>query len=361
MNIYEKSVSNITRNFIRHKNILDTINLAYSTLAFAEPSDVICIPGPSQSGKSTTSKQLRKMLNPPGVDPDGKKSITVGVQATNCSTRGSFSTKMFAQKLVDALNHPIYADKSENVSAKDLSSPGKYETTMWRVIHHSLLINNKRYIFIDEAQNILFGGGSRGAGAILNSWKCVAEDAKSVLVLTGTYPILSAILDAKHVIGRTSIIHLPRYKYDVNGARHFSDILTTYQDFLPSDALDLNKHLDFILNGCLGCIGLLSRWLRTALAMAMTEKCILSFEIMNRAKLNDTYLRALYHEILEGEDFLAFMEEDKQSGNLLRDGSQAVTNRAEVAESNGSIRPKPFTVKAVRRKAGERVKGEVNV
>src|SRR5690554_5760880 len=86
-----------------------TLEVSYAKIAMAAPSQVICVIGPSRVGKSRLSTVLRQMLNLPGVGIDDPNSLSIGVRASNCSTNGAFSTKVFARKAVAALNHPILA------------------------------------------------------------------------------------------------------------------------------------------------------------------------------------------------------------------------------------------------------------
>lgn len=347
---------------INHPIWANTCQESYAQVLMAAPSEVVSIKGPPRVGKSRLSIVLREMLNPPGVGINDKNSLSIGVRASNCSTNGAFSTKAFARKAVTALNHPIFAtDRSAVLNG---SNKREVEADLWLALECGLPAAGKRYVFIDEAHNITRGMGKHGAGAILDAWKCMAEDANVVLVLTGTYELHMAMQEATHVLGRNSGIHFPRYQVTRDGIIGFNQILKTYASHLPlaQDIDNLCAHSEFLYSGSLGCIGLLERWFRRALAVAMANNKSIDLRTLEQSRTSNADLQIALNEIQLGEQLLT--NSDSKTPNSVNDINRDVSKTSATESSSPRSKhgkSKPFVCKPVRRKAGERLQGAVDV
>lgn len=369
MNRYFDAGNAIKNLKIQHPIWAQTLELCYANVALAEPSEVVSVIGPSRVGKSRLSQAVRGLLNPPGVSIDDQRSLSIGVRASNCSTDGAFSTKAFAQKTVAAINHPIMEGLiSDGLSKK---SRGPSEANMWVALERGLPAACKRYMFVDEAQNIMRARGKGSPGAILDAWKCFAEETQIVLVLTGTYSILDAIKQAPHVIGRQGEMHFPRYQVTREGLRGFLNILRTYEKYLPIDKSmgALDDHIKLLYGGSLGCIGHLNRWFRNALTRCVVMKSDITLEILHASRVSDRNIRELSENIRLGEELMEISEmfsspkpSEQEFSDPVNDfetqNQEASVEQQITKKSQGQ---KPYSCKAKRRKAGDRVKGVVDV
>ncbi|MCH2159851.1 MAG: AAA family ATPase [Oleiphilaceae bacterium] len=366
MKRYIDAGSAIKETYIQHPIWAETLELCYANVAMAEPSEVVTVIGPSRVGKSKLSLAVRGLLNPPGVALDDKESLSIGVRASNCSKGGAFSTKAFAQKTVTAFNHPIMSDWVAKSLYDD--SRGPSEASMWNALERGLPVAGKRYMFVDEAQNITRTTGKNGPGKVLDAWKCFAEEAGIVLILTGTYALHDAINQAPHVIGREGEIHFPRYQVTKEELKSFLQILKTYEKHLPIDKSmgSLDDHIQFLYFGSMGCIGHLSRWFRKALARCMVMKSDITLEILRLSRVSDSKLRLLSDDIRSGEEVMAISNlfcsphyEDLEMPDPVQNKeNQEINDQPSTKKQRDQ---KPYTCNAERRKAGDRVKGVVDV
>ena len=367
MNKYFEAGEALKSLNVKHPIWNRTLDLALSHIMLAAPSEVVCIVGPSRVGKSRLSLDIRRLLNPPTVGIYDRQSLSIGVRASNCARNGSFSTKAFVAKALQELQHPIFGVQ-KNVKDKDSSIGRVSEHEMWLALERGLPAAGKRYMFVDETQNILRATGKNGPAAILDAWKCVAEDAGVVLVLTGTYPLHSALQTAGHVVGRKGAVHFPRYQVTREDVAGFNQILRTYSKYLPlaSEIGDLNRYSQFFYTGSLGCIGLLERWLRFALSVAMADIADITLEMLKQSRLCDSDLRAISREILEGEELVLMSDlienQPIDTGLPLAypDPLTVMAQRQNPEEYKAKSK-RPFVCDPVRRKAGERVQGTIDV
>ena len=350
---------------IDHPLWTQSLELAYAKIALAAPSQVVCVIGPSRVGKSRLSAVMRKLLNPPEIGIDDPRSLSIGVRASNCNTNGAFSTKAFARKAVAALNHPILA--TSEPGDKDALIKLETEGAYWLALERGLPKAGKRFVFIDEAQNVCRAHGKNSVGAVLDAWKCVAEDAGVVLVLTGTYQLHKALQEAPHVLGRKSCVHFPRYQVTRKGIEGFNGIIQTYADLLPlaPGLKNLRTYSEYLYSGSLGCIGLLERWFRDALAVAMVHGRPIDLDVLVQSRTCESDLQRTLGEIVEGEEMLVSDEIEIQALTtppINAPSKPGLDQKVSKIETPSKQRQeKAFVCKPVRRTAGERVPGEVHV
>lgn len=339
-----------------------TLELVYARVALAAPGQVISVIGPPRVGKSRMSTVIRGMLNLPEIEIDDPQSLSIGVRASNCSTNGAFSTKVFARKAVVALNHPILATPArEDI---DMLIRQETEGAYWLGLERGLPVAGKRYMFIDEAQNVCRAKGRGGAGAVLDAWKCIAEETGIVLVLTGTYELHVAMQQSTHMLGRKSFVHFPRYRVTREDIAGFNAIVQVYAKYLPlvPELQNLCAHSEYLYSGSLGCIGTLERWFRDALANAMVRKGPIDLSALEESRTCDSDLAITLDEIVAGEEMLTAKEvktPPKSVPSVAR--STRVAQAEETPVKKLRRKSKPFVCKPVRRTAGERVEGEVHV
>ena len=349
---------------INHPIWIRTLELAYARIALAAPGQVVCVIGPPRVGKSRMSSIIRSMLNLPGIGIDDPQSLSIGVRASNCSTNGAFSTKDFARKAVVALNHPILSTSARD----DTHTLIRQETegAYWLALERGLPAAGKRYLFIDEAQNICRAKGRNGAGSVLDAWKCVAEDTGVVLVLTGTYELHNAMQNSTHMLGRKSFVHFPRYRVTREDILGFHSILQTYAGYLPlaPELENIHAYSEYLYTGSLGCIGLLERWFRDALGNAMVRSSPIDLRALEESRACDTDLAITLEEIVAGEEMMAASGIEIPA---LKDTAPSKKPEAATKEQSSTKQTrkprdvKPFACKPVRRTAGERVPGDVHV
>lgn len=369
MNKYFEAGESLKSLNVQHPIWNRTLDLALSHITLAAPGEVVCIMGPSRVGKSRLSWAIRELVNQSGVGIHDRQSLSIGVRASNCAKNGSFSTKAFVTKALQELQHPIFGGQ-KNVGDGGDSTGRQYGTSehdLWLALERGLPAAGKRYMFVDETQNIIRAIGKNGPAGVLDAWKCVAEDAGVVLVLTGTYPLHSVLQTAGHVVGRKGAVHFPRYQVTREDIVGFNQILRTYSKYLPlaPHVGTLDRYSQYFYMGSMGCIGLLERWLRNALSIAMADKADITFEMLKQSRLCDSDRKAISREILEGEELVLTSDlvenQPFDTGLPLAYPDPLIVMAQKQDAECKPKRKRPFVCNPTRRQAGERTKGVVDV
>ncbi len=349
---------------INHRNWVDALEEAFSLLITVSPGEVVSIIGPSRVGKTRLIKELRQLLDQ-GNDFDETGLLTsIGVRAVNAGPKGAFSTKDFIYRLLEEVKHPIYSSygeygDDENLLAKLDAIP---ERTLRKALERGIILRGVRYIFIDEAQHVKYvTKDAMAPSAVMDSWKCLAEDTESVLVVVGAYPILNTMLNSPHLLGRKYQVHMPRYYLNEDDLLQFQLIIKAFEESMNIDRsiAPLHKNKDVIAllyEGSLGCIGLLRAWLLHAHAKSLVKKCPVNKAILQMARKSLSDYDSIAKEIYEGEDLVKQIEEktgnnkntsqNKKNQNKNSKGSDSKTGR----KSTG----KPFQRKPQRMAPGHR-------
>jgi hypothetical protein len=344
---------------ISHRNWGRAYSELHMLLTYAEPGEVVCVTGPSRVGKSTLVKEVVRIVC---GESDFKKTGTmpfVRVSAANTGQHGTFSTRAFVVRLLNAVEHPIFSvphDAPDWCMEFQQKIDGKRESDIRLILERSLIHRRTRYVVIDEGQHAMF---SKKAGvaphAVLDSWKCLAEDTGVVLVIVGAYPILAMLQNSPHLLGRKSQIHFPRYLLSKEDVSEFYKIVAVYEEFFVSRIApeSLCDYAEILYAGSLGCIGLLRGWLRRAHALSNQDVGFGFRGILERTAISDSDLREIKKEIDIGEKLLAstigFVE-----GNIESELLKSIQPKSGV--KNGFGRSKPFQRKPARYAEGNRFK-----
>lgn len=333
----QSAITEIKTIRIPHKNYERALSDALAALVASSPGEVVCITGPSRVGKSRLAQELSDLLV--GDSLNETHQPVVIVQASNCSVDGSFSTKSFSVRCLQAVRHPFYGVGN----GKDIWDMERYrllertaETVLRPAFEEALVNRGTKYLVIDEAHHIRYArGGAWAATAILDSWKCMAAATGVVLVLVGAYPLLEVLQLSPHLLGRKHQVHFPRYYAIREDLLAFEEILETYSSIiqLPPGVQSLRDWNDLLYQDAIGCIGLLERWLRKGLARANSHKS----DSLDKPYLLDTRTpteerKRLAHEIAQGE-------------MLLEAQSEVELEESIVTPAAPKRKGKPFTAK----------------
>lgn len=349
----EESIGNIRGKRIPHRNYERALSDGMAALVSAAPSEVVCITGPSRVGKSRLAGELTELIA--GKEPirsDGSMPV-VNLEAANCSVRGQFSTKSFTVRALEAIRHPIYGPCSSD-TAWDTRRYQLLERTAEGILRPAFEFGLKhrrtRYLFIDEAQHIIYApGGAPAAAAILDSWKCLAATTQTVLVLIGAYPLLDVLKLCPHLLGRKHQIHLPRYYSTRDDLLVFESILDGYTQLirLPPDVGSLRRWNKLLYDDSFGCLGLLELWLRAALAVTRSR---------GEDVLTKDHLLAARRPLVERRGLAAEIEQGERALMVDGDGTAPCPSAVDTPakDAKPQTRPKPFQKRPRRYSVGGR-------
>lgn len=309
-NWIELALSAIETLKIEHSRFLRLRNRIISSLRAIWPGELIVLVGPSRVGKSRT---IRDALGiPENNQPAADGSMrTVMVEAENASKNGEFSTKAFMAACLKAIQHPIYGVMAEDDpwGAKlDRLIHNTSEGTLRSAFERALELRQTEYWVVDEAHHVRYiPGGDKAATKVLDSWKCLASKTKIKLVLAGSYGLLPLIGLAPHLIGRQQTLSFDRYRaVSRTEVDSWEQILREFSKFLRfRDGESLSTWNRLLFEGSLGCVGLLSQWLRACLARVDSDDIdVVTREVLEATRTPEVQERELLAEILLGEEDL---------------------------------------------------------
>lgn len=331
---------------IAHRNWLSALDEAFALLVTAQPSDVICLVGPSRAGKTRLIQRLSSLLSGNNDFEQSGELPVVAVEASNTGPNGRFSTKSFVHQMLHAVRHPLYTGYGLDPT-HHTNLDRKPEHELRRALELALQHRKTRYLFIDEAQHARYA--TRDSLAVMDSWKCLGRAGNVVLVLVGAYPMLDIIRDSPHMVGRKREVHLARYGSDTEDLKEFTRIVNYYEQELSSvcsDKFSLVRQLEMLHTGSLGCIGLLRSWLLYAAALAHANHTTIDQHLLKRSMHSDADRAVVLREISDGEHLL-------RSSDPIR--KQQLESPPTMKKSGKTLRTgKPFQRKPKRFKPGGR-------
>lgn len=306
---------------IPHRNWKRVLSEAFCYLSCASPGEVVCITGPSRAGKSLLIRRLIQMLVGDNCFDQTGRLPAVVVEAVNTGPHGSFSTKAFTQRMLDAVKHPVFTIRGQSLD--DMLAIQKMDRTtepsLRLFLEYALVARGVKFLFIDEAQHVKYvSKNAQAPSAVMNSWKCLAQTAGLVIVFVGAYPILDILVNATHLLGRKNPVHFQRYHPVEEDIESFAELLQSYSVLIDLDS-SLNSLVDvteLMYEGSLGCIGLLKAWLKCTDAISTIQQKKIDVDLLRHTRLTDLDLRAIKAEILAGEDNMkkSYMSEVRDTG-----------------------------------------------
>ena len=323
----------ISEDCVKHRNYCRVLDSIVNAFSIAQPGEVVVVVGPSRVGKSrAVEKAVKRLVRP--RDGVHERPFVV-LQAENASTQGAFSTKAFMQGLCRAIDHPIYGVAEPDdpwgtrVSARVNRTP---ESVLRDAVEHGLLLLRTRFLIIDEAHHVGYAGrSSANALAVLDSWKCLAHKTSTVLCLVGSYQLLHILAHAPHLLGRQRLIEFPRYlSKEPEDIKAFAHVLEAWSSRMRFERADetLQSWLKVVFTHSFGCVGHLSKWLRSALGEASAG---------NLAGISEDLLLRTRHPASQEAAIAAEIEAGEQAMSILRPVAAEARS-----PSNPTTRGKPF-------------------
>lgn len=297
-----------------HRNWMVAKADLMAALLAAQPGEVVCLTGPSRAGKS---KLVQEVCNAMYPRLDDAFMPVLALDIHNMASNGRFTSHTFYSEALNKIGHPFYGEEGLSPEEAALAlrrRENAKESLIQIALKQSILGRRVACLVFDEVQHLLYSiGGDKAASGMLDSWKCLAGETKLVIVLVGAYPILDVLNLSPHILGRTiPPVHLPRYHRNETDIRAFKAILAAYSKLLPVEGdCGLLQWSKLLYEGSLGCIGLLSKWLRTAVAqMALSHNSALTLAALNRTRTPRTQLEQMMKEIHSGELALRAWNDD---------------------------------------------------
>lgn len=114
----------------------------------------------------------------------------------------------------------------------------------------------------------------KNTSSIFESISSIAEEAECKVIFYGEFGIFDENKSSRAIIDKSKVVDLPAYRLeDPKEARAWRSLVFAMGKYLPGYmANTLNKNVNMVAYGSLGCIGRLIEWIDRAKAMKMAGK-----------------------------------------------------------------------------------------
>ncbi len=324
---------------IDHREYRKASEELFTHATFAPPGTVIMLVGPSRAGKSRVVKGVFSRLM--AKSPEAGKKPAIWCEAVN-SDRGRFSCKELTQRMLVALEHPLFPSSELDRPAQDghdgFPRRNATEPNMRIAAERAMRARGTHWVVVDEAHHIVQTHSPANARNYLDSLKSLGNTAGVVSVWAAGYPILDTGFASCHLNGRIRVVHFRRYRDTPDDRDEFCDAIATLSSELPFEAG--KSLLDFwtsLHRHSYGCIGGVVTW---------TQAALVEMLIRGHATLQPEHFSATrYHlQQLGMEDEIARGEKLLGTISIRSDSSPPVPK---AAKTQGKAR-RPFTRKPKR-------------
>jgi hypothetical protein len=158
--------------------------------------------------------------------------------------------------------------------------------------------------YIDEAQHLAKLTSGRRLQDQMDALKSLANRSHTLLVLIGTYELLSFHQLSGQLSRRSFELHFPRYGTSAGELKAFQSAIYAFQCQLPLiKAPELSRHWEYIYARSVGCIGILKDWLIRSLSEAYDrgEKTI-TLKLLQECAMSIGQCEQMAIEAREGEE-----------------------------------------------------------
>jgi hypothetical protein len=270
--------------------------------------------GPTGVGKTTLRQHITSRL----IDgTEGAEAHQLPVLALEAAApeSGNFHWGHFFRQALGELEAPFLKDKMEYAAnTAYFDRAGNYVISLRATardlrlsVEQALRYRRPRAVIIDEAQHLTKISSGRRLQEQMDVLKSLANQTGSLLVLIGTYELLTFHGLSGQLSRRSVRVHFPRYGSGAEDLKAFQSVLYGFQRRLPLvEEPDLLRHWEYCYVRSIGCVGILKDWLVRALGASMAEGGrTVSMRHLEETALSVWQCEQIARETLAGEERLA--------------------------------------------------------
>lgn len=305
-----KAFARVTLN---HSNLELAIKRLGLAVNQADRGSMVFMFGPTGVGKSTLVShmcaKLDKELRQQGGYDDSTLPAVV-IEAPYSDAR-EFSWKEFYIRALKRLHDPLPGKKIDDPRCSAifgiLNEHRQTGHALRMAFENALEYRKVRVLVIDEAHHVAKGASRNGLKEQLEYIKSLANLTEKIIVLVGTYELLSFRNLSGQLSRRSLDVHFRRYNLN-NRADYqvFCRIVKSFASKLPIPCdFELGKMVEDLYVGSLGCVGILSGWLARAMTLAVEEgNGMLRKQDLLQSMSSHDQMSKMIDELLEGEQLL---------------------------------------------------------
>jgi DNA polymerase III delta prime subunit len=310
---------------INHKLLDDAIQAVFQAIRNADRDSLIFGYGPPGVGKTTladlvVAKIIQLHLQSLKIDCQW---IPAGRFQLEAPPSGSYRWEDAFRVAMVSMGEPLVEFKLPPRSAEEFTSyPKVFERSdvrrYYRAYLNMLKFRHPELVLFDDAQYL----GRVSSKKLTNQMdvaKCLAYESNTRHGFIGTYELL-ALRNLSGQISRRSTmdVHFRRYRNEKSDRVFFGKAIRTFEAYIPVELRpELEVHLDELMEGSVGCVGNLKKWMERALNLALNDGGRqLTIEHMRSSAWSEAQLSKMFAETLAGEDEL---KQDRERYRSLRD------------------------------------------
>jgi AAA domain len=278
-------------------------------------ASLIFVYGPTGVGKTTLRQHITSRLIEGAEGSEAHQMPVLALEAA-APESGNFHWGHFFRQALGELEAPFlnkdkveyaanaaYFDRAGNYVIKLRASVGDLRLA----VEQALRYRRPRAVIIDEAQHLTKISSGRRLQEQMDVLKSLANQTGSLLVLIGTYELLTFHGLSGQLSRRSVSVHFPRYGSGAEDLKAFQSVLYAFQRRLPvTEEPDLLKHWEYCYVRSIGCVGILKDWLVRALGASMADGGrTVSMRHLEETALSVWQCEQIAREALAGEERLA--------------------------------------------------------
>lgn len=270
---------------LNHHHFSHTLTEAQTFLHAARAGDILFIEGPTKVGRQTLIRRLfKEEVLPLRAEMEQNQELMpiVVLQAPPM-----IQPETYLRDLLNRLTEELIPETNEDKqrvmfggyeilddSASNDKRRRRVEILLQARGTRTLIIYNAHYLTPQISTR------NRQYRSMLDILQALAEFGNTRLVLVGNYGTFDADRISTSVLSRSSVIELPAYRVaeSEEAAGHWSDAVHALAGMLPpAFQREVLKCEGLVLDGSLGCVGLLVEWLRRAYLLKQRSSSDTSF------------------------------------------------------------------------------------
>ena len=298
--------------------------------------DIMIVTGPTGVGKTTLATKIEEQLlerSLTRMQSEKSHLPVISVDAVPPEKDMKFDWKDFYTRLLHAFSEPCVSQKQlfeDHIYMEQPISPIYAMNTvaaLRRAVENTMRLRGTRALIIDEANHLLMVDQKlmRRQFEVIKS---LSQKCNVTIILIGTYDLLQILEQSAQLVRRGRVVHMGRYDdYNPEDKLAFKSALYTFQCHMPFEIEpNLIGHVnDFYLKSA-GCIGILKKWLNTAVKEGLNNELqTIDWDFIVQYAHSNKSMQTVLNEAFIGESKLADID-IKELRHMLQSHHHAVGN-----------------------------------
>lgn len=312
---------------IGHPRLEEAKQNALSLIDTSGEPDIFIVTGPTGVGKTTLATKIEDQLLKRSfsrMETDRSHLPVIRVDAVPPEKDMKFDWKDFYTRLLYAFSEPCIAQKQlfeDQIYMEQPLSPVYSMNTvaaLRRAVENTMKMRGTRAFIIDEANHLLMVDPKlmRRQFEVIKS---LSQKCNVTIILIGTYDLLQILEQSAQLVRRGRVVHMARYDdYNADDKLAFKSALYTFQRHMPFEIEpSLLPHFNSFYLKSAGCIGILKKWLNTAVKEGLNKQLkTIDWDFIVQYAHSNKSIQTVLNEAFIGESKLKDIDVKELRGML---------------------------------------------